>query len=209
MIAIIDYEAGNIRSVEKALQFIGADVKVTRQKDIILKAEGVVLPGVGAFADCIGSLRSQGLDDVTRQVIAQGTPFMGICLGYQMLFQFSEEDAGDGKTVPGLGIFKGSVKRIPGNMGLKVPHMGWNNLNLHGESPLFSGLPADPYVYFVHSYYVDVEDRSIVAATCRYGIEMDVSICSGNVFCTQFHPEKSGDIGIAMLQNFKKVVDQR
>lgn len=208
MIAIIDYEAGNIRSVEKALQFIGADVMVTRQKEIILKADGVVLPGVGAFADCIGSLRSQGLDDVTRQVIAQGTPFLGICLGYQMLFEYSEEDAGDGKAVPGLGIFKGSVKRIPAGLGLKVPHMGWNNLTFHRQSPLFRGLPSDPFVYFVHSYHVDVADRSIVAATCCYGIEMDVSICSGNVFCTQFHPEKSGDIGITMLKNFKKVVDR-
>jgi glutamine amidotransferase len=206
MIAIIDYEAGNIRSVEKALQFIGADVVVTRQPDVILKAEGVVLPGVGAFADCIASLRSQGLDDVTKQVIAKGMPFLGICLGYQMLFDYGEEDAGDGKTVPGLGVFKGSVKRIPGNMGLKVPHMGWNNLILHGASPLLSGLPADPYVYFVHSYYVDVEDRSIVAATSHYGITMDVSVCSGNVFCTQFHPEKSSDVGLAMLKNFVKVV---
>lgn len=206
MIAIIDYEAGNIRSVQKALQFIGADVVVTRQMDLIMKAEGVVLPGVGAFADCIGSLRTAGLDVVTKQVIAKGTPFLGICLGYQMLFDEGEEDSGDGKKVPGLGIFRGSVKRIPGNMGLKVPHMGWNNLLLQNESPLFSGLPADPYVYFVHSYHVDVEDKSIVAATCRYGIEMDVSIRSGNVFCTQFHPEKSGDIGTAILKNFVKVV---
>lgn len=206
MIAIIDYEAGNIRSVQKALQFIGADVAVTNRPEFILKAEGVVLPGVGAFADCIGSLRSKGLDDVTKQVIAKGTPFLGICLGYQMLFEYGEEDAGDGKKVPGLGVFKGSVKRIPGNLGLKVPHMGWNNLTLRKESPLFSGLPADPYVYFVHSYHVDVEDKSIVAATSRYGIEMDVSICSGNVFCTQFHPEKSGDIGTMMLKNFVKVV---
>lgn len=206
MIAIIDYEAGNIRSVQKVLQFIGADVEVTSQPEFILNADGVVLPGVGAFADCIGSLRSKGLDVVTRQVIARGTPFLGICLGYQMLFDYSEEDGGDGKTAPGLGIFRGSVKRIPGDLGLKVPHMGWNNLMLRKESPLFSGLPADPYVYFVHSYHVDVEDKSIVAATSRYGIEMDVSICSGNVFCTQFHPEKSGNIGTMMLRNFVKVV---
>ncbi|MBP7176617.1 MAG: imidazole glycerol phosphate synthase subunit HisH [Thermoclostridium sp.] len=206
MIVIVDYKAGNIRSVEKALQFIGADVVVTSQPELILNAKGVVLPGVGAFADCIGSFRSQGLDVVTRQVIAKGTPFLGICLGYQMLFDYSEEDAGDGKPVHGLGIFKGSVRRIPADNGLKVPHMGWNNLILKNKSPLFSDLPADPYVYFVHSYHVQVEDKSILAAVSRYGIEMDVSISSGKVFGTQFHPEKSGDIGTTMLKNFVKVV---
>jgi glutamine amidotransferase len=206
MIAIIDYKAGNLRSVAKALEFIGEDAAVTQDSDCISKADGVILPGVGAFADGLESLESVGLDGVIREVIDKGTPFLGICLGYQMLFDYSEEHAGNGNIVKGLGIFRGAVRQIPQNMGLKVPHMGWNNLLIQTESALFSGLPDSPFVYFVHSYYVDSDDRSIVSARCRYGIPFDVAISTGKVFGTQFHPEKSGDIGIAMLKNFMKVV---
>lgn len=207
MICVIDYEAGNIRSVQKALEFIGACVQVTQDQDAILKAKGVVLPGVGAFAECIGGLKSTGMDQVIREVIARGTPFLGICLGYQMLFDYSEEYAVNGSKVKGLGIFPGSVRHIPKDVDLKVPHMGWNNLLIQKKSPLFEGLPDNPYVYFVHSYYVKADDTGIVAAKSRYGIEMDVALHEGNVFGTQFHPEKSGGIGIAILKNFLKVVN--
>ncbi len=209
MLAVIDYKAGNLRSVGKALEFIRADVMVTQSSGQILKADGVILPGVGAFHDCVESLKASGLDDVVREVIRRGTPFLGICLGFQMLFDYSEEHADNGNVVQGLGIFRGAVRRIPDNMGLKVPHMGWNNLLIQKPSPIFSGLPENPFVYFVHSYYVTAEDRSIVSARCRYGIPFDVSISTGNVFGTQFHPEKSGAIGITILKNFVKVVNDQ
>lgn len=206
MIAVIDYKAGNLKNVAKALEFIRADVIVTQDPETILHADGVVLPGVGAFADCIGGLKAAGLESVVRQVISGGTPFLGICLGFQMLFDCSEENAGGRERVRGFGIFRGTVRRFPHETGLKIPHMGWNNLLVSKKSPLFSGLPENPYVYFVHSYYVEAEDSSIVAARCRYGIEFDAAISAANVFGTQFHPEKSGDTGITILKNFVKVV---
>jgi len=206
MIAVIDYKAGNLKSVAKALEFIRADVVVTQDHETILRANGVVLPGVGAFADCIGGLKSAGLESVVRRVISEGTPFLGICLGFQMLFDYSEENAGSGERVRGFGIFRGTVRRFPRETGLKVPHMGWNNLLVSKRSPLFSDLPNDPYVYFVPSYYVEAEDRSIVAARCGYGIEFDAAISAANVFGTQFHPEKSGATGIPILKNCVKEV---
>lgn len=206
MIAIIDYKAGNLHSVEKALKFINVNAVVTHEPELILNADGVILPGVGAFSDCIASLRHEKLDEVVLKVIDKAIPFIGICLGYQMLFEYSEEHAVNGGAVKGLGVFKGGVRRIPGDIGLKVPHIGWSNLLIEKPSPLLAGLPDAPFVYFVHSYYVESEDRDIVAARCRYGIMLDVCISEGNVFGTQFHPEKSGDTGITILKNFAKVV---
>jgi len=206
MIAIIDYKAGNLHSVEKALKFINVNAVVTDDPELILNADGVVLPGVGAFSDCIASLRHEKLDRVVLKTIDKATPFLGICLGYQMLFEYSEEHAVNGGAVKGLGVFKGGVRRFPGDMGLKVPHIGWSKLHIEKPSPLLEGLPDEPFVYFVHSYYVEAEDRDIVAARCRYGIMFDVCISRGNVFGTQFHPEKSGDTGLAILKNFAKVV---
>ena len=206
MIAIIDYKAGNLHSVEKALKFINVNAVVTDEPELILNADGVILPGVGAFNDCIASLRRERLDKVVLKVIDKATPFLGICLGYQMLFEHSEEHAGNGGTAKGLGVFKGGVRRIPGDTGLKVPHIGWSRLIIERPSPLLAGLPDEPFVYFVHSYYAEAEDRNIVTARCRYGIMFDVCISDGNVFGTQFHPEKSGDTGLAILKNFTKVV---
>lgn len=198
MIAIIDYGAGNLRSVEKAFAFLGHPAVVTRDKELIRNADAVVLPGVGAFADAMKSLQDTGMDELVKEVIGAGKPFLGICLGLQLLFDYSEE----GGHVKGLGILKGGIKLIPGNLSLKVPQIGWNNLNITGENPLFQGLPAHPYVYFVHSYYLEAENRSDVIATTHYGISIDVAVNKGNVFATQFHPEKSGEIGLKMLDNF-------
>ena len=203
MIAIIDYGVGNLKSVEKAFQFIGCDAVVSSDKDFILKADAVVLPGVGAFADAMDSLKKAGMVEVVNKVIAGGTPFLGICLGMQLLFDCSEEG---GEEVKGLGIFKGSIRQLPLDMNLKVPHMGWNLLKVKGESQIFKDLPQNPYVYFVHSYYLDAKDKSIVAATTSYGIEFDVAISSKNVYATQFHPEKSGEVGLAILRNWVKLI---
>lgn len=212
MIAIIDYEAGNVRSVQKAFEFIGADVVLTDDPEKILSADGVVLPGVGAYRDCMDSLDRKALQGVARQAVLSGHPFLGICLGFQMLFDSSEEHAdATGADVPGLGLFRGRVLQLlPGN-GRKVPHMGWNALEMTdcggaGRSPLFAGLDEDTFVYFVHSFYVEAADASIVSARSTYGSAFDVALSAGNVFGTQFHPEKSGEAGLAMLRNFMKVV---
>lgn len=203
MIAIIDYEVGNLRSVEKALHFIGCDAQVSSDRDFILNADAVVLPGVGAFADAMENLKKHGMIDVIRTVIESGKPFLGICLGMQLLFEYSEEG---GENVQGLNILKGAVRQIPQNMNLKVPHMGWNLLDIKGDSPLFGGLSKEPYVYFVHSYYLDTPDKDIVIGETSYGITFSVAVQKGNVFATQFHPEKSGEIGLEMLRNFVKIV---
>lgn len=199
MIAIIDYGVGNLRSVEKAFHFIGSEAVVTSDTDSILKADGVVLPGVGAYADAMDSLRSAGMVEVVKKVVKDDKPFLGICLGMQLLFDYSQEF---GENVEGLGVFKGSIKQLPLDMNLKVPHMGWNSLNTRKECPLFTGLPENPYVYFVHSYYLTAQDRSVIAATAGYGIEFDVAVGSGKCFATQFHPEKSGEVGLAILKNW-------
>jgi len=206
MIAVIDYKAGNLKNVAKAFEFINTDVLVTQDPDRILNAQGVVLPGVGAFADCMKSLKGLGLDNTVKKVIEKGIPFLGICLGFQMLFSFSEENENNGGVVEGLGIFKGAVWKFPEDTGLKIPHMGWNRLIIEKESPLFEDLPENPYVYFVHSYYLDTEDKSIVSAKCSYGTVFDAAVSDSLVFGTQFHPEKSGETGIAILKNFVKVV---
>lgn len=198
MIAIIDYDAGNIKSVEKALISLGQEVCVTRDADEILQADKVILPGVGAFGDAMEKLHRYGLVDVIRKVVEKKTPFLGICLGLQLLFERSDEASG----VEGLGILKGEVLKIPAAEGLKIPHMGWNSLQLKHNGKLFQNLGAETYVYFVHSYYLKAEDPSIVKATTEYGVSIDASVEQENVFACQFHPEKSSDAGLQILKNF-------
>ena len=198
MIAIIDYDAGNIKSVEKALQYLSQDVIVTRDPETILGAEKVILPGVGSFGDAMGKLHQYGLVSVIKQVVANKTPFLGICLGLQLLFESSDETPG----VEGLGILKGKIVRIPEGEGIKVPHIGWNSLQFPNKGKLFEGLPEESYVYFVHSYYLQAEEKEIVVAATEYGTYIHASVEKDNVFACQFHPEKSSDTGLAILQNF-------
>ena len=198
MIAIIDYDAGNIKSVEKALKYLGEDAVITRDREEILSADKVILPGVGAFGDAMGKLRQYGLDEVIRDVTAKGTPFLGICLGLQLLFESSEETPG----VEGLGILKGKIVKIPPAPGIKIPHMGWNNIKVKEDSRLFKGLPENPYVYFVHSYYLQADDEDIVAATTEYGVKIHAAVEKDNIFACQFHPEKSSTVGLQILKNF-------
>ena len=197
MIAIIDYDAGNIKSVEKALLYLGQEVKVTGDKDEILSADKVILPGVGAFGDAMATIRERGLESVIRQVVDQGTPFLGICLGLQLLFERSDEAPG----VEGLGILKGEILKIPEKEGMKIPHMGWNSLHLENDGRLFRGIEEGAYVYFVHSYYADGCADSLVA-TAEYGIPITAMVQKGNVMGCQFHPEKSGPVGLAILRAF-------
>lgn len=198
MIAIIDYDAGNIKSVEKALKRLGQDVKVTRDREEILHADKVILPGVGSFGDAMEKLVNYGLKDVIYEVVDKNIPFLGICLGMQLLFERSDETPG----VEGLGILKGEILRIPETFGLKIPHMGWNSLRFPNQGRLFKGLPEEPYVYFVHSYYLKAKEEEIVTATTEYGTLIHASVEKGNVFACQFHPEKSSDTGIQILKNF-------
>ncbi len=198
MIAVIDYDAGNIRSVEKALQYLGQDVKITGDPEEILGADKVILPGVGAFGDAMAHIRNRGLDQVIRRVADQGTPFLGICLGLQLLFERSDEAPG----VSGLGILQGEILKIPDTEGLKIPHMGWNALHLQNEGRLFAGVKEHSYVYFVHSYYLKAADETIVKASTEYGTRIHASVEQGNVFACQFHPEKSSDVGLKILKNF-------
>ena len=198
MTAIIDYDAGNLRSVEKALQALGEETVITRDREELLAADRVILPGVGAFGDAMEKLHQYGLVEIIRQVVQKGTPFLGICLGLQLLFEESEESQG----VPGLGILKGKIRRIPNTPGLKIPHMGWNSLTLRPGTRLFSGLGEEPYVYFVHSYYLEAADPEIVAASADYGVVIHAAVETGNVFACQFHPEKSSDTGLQILKNF-------
>ena len=198
MIAIIDYDAGNIRSVEKALQFLGEDPVVTRDRDVILSAEKVILPGVGAFGDAMGKLRGYGLEKVILDTVEKRTPFLGICLGLQLLFERSDESDG----VSGLGILPGEIVRIPDREDLKVPHIGWNSLDYPSHGTLFQGIPEGSYVYFVHSYYLRAREESIVKATTEYGVTIHASVEKDNVYACQFHPEKSSQIGMKILQNF-------
>lgn len=198
MIAIIDYDAGNLKSVEKALLALGEHPVVTRDRDTILSADKVILPGVGSFGDAMGRLNQYGLVEVIRQVADKGTPFLGICLGLQLLFERSDECDG----VEGLGILKGEIIKIPDCEGLKIPHMGWNSLDIKPEARLFQGIESGAYVYFVHSYYLKAADESIVAASTEYSTHIHAAVESGNVFACQFHPEKSSDVGLGILKNF-------
>lgn len=198
MIAMIDYDAGNIKSVEKALLSLGQEAEVTGDPERILKADKVILPGVGAFGDAMENLRRSGLDEVIRQVAAKGTPFLGICLGLQLLFERSDEAPG----VAGLGVLEGEILRIPDQEGLKIPHMGWNSLHLENDGRLFRGIEEQSYVYFVHSYYLKAKDESIVKASTEYSAHIHASVEKENVFACQFHPEKSSDVGLKILKNF-------
>lgn len=202
MIAVIDYDAGNIKSVEKALDFLGQEADVTGEKEKILAADHVILPGVGAFGDAMENLRSRGLDQVIYEVIRRGTPFLGICLGLQLLFERSDEAPG----AEGLGVLKGEILRVPESDGLKIPHMGWNSLHLQNNGRLFRGVEENAYVYFVHSYYLKAADESIVKASTEYGTHIHASVEKDNVFACQFHPEKSSDVGLKILKNFIETV---
>ncbi len=201
MIALIDYDAGNIKSVEKALQHLGEEIVLTRDKNLLLQADKVILPGVGNFGDCMEKLNSYGLVPVIREICEKGTPFLGICLGLQLLFERSEEAPG----AEGLGILKGEIRKIPAGNGLKIPHMGWNSLHLQNNGRLFRGIDEQAYVYFVHSYYLEAEDPSIVKATTEYGTLIHASVEKDNVFACQFHPEKSSEVGLQILKNFAEL----
>lgn len=198
MIAIIDYDAGNIKSVEKALLSLGEEPVITRDREQILNADKVILPGVGAFGDAMQKLKEYGMDKVIHEVVVKGTPLLGICLGLQLLFERSDEAPG----VEGLGVLNGEILRIPDMEGLKIPHMGWNSLRLINDGRLFRGLDDESYVYFVHSYYLKATDERIVKATTEYSTLIHAAVEQGNVFACQFHPEKSSDTGLHILKNF-------
>lgn len=197
MIIIVDYGAGNLKSVEKALLFLGEEVKITSDAKEILAADKIILPGVGAFGDAMEKLNSTGLADTIREAVKRQIPLLGICLGLQLLFESSEESPG----VQGLSILKGSIRRIPDKAGFKVPHIGWNSLKINPDSRLFRGIPQEAYVYFVHSYYLQAEEP-IVAAKTDYVTEIHAAVEKETVFACQFHPEKSGEIGLKILKNF-------
>ena len=199
MIAVIDYDAGNLKSVEKALIFLGETPVITRDREELLAADKVILPGVGAFGDAMDRLHQYGLVDVIKEVVKKGIPFLGICLGLQLMFESSEESPG----VEGLGLLPGKILKIPETPGMKVPHMGWNSLKIDPNSRLFKGIPDGSYVYFVHSYYLQAEDPSIVKASAVYGnTTIHASVEQRNVFACQFHPEKSSAVGLKILKNF-------
>lgn len=204
MIAVLDYDAGNIKSVEKALNFLGEEVKITRDKEEILTADGVILPGVGAFGDAMEKLHQYGLVEVIREVVERGIPFLGICLGLQLMFESSEETPG----VEGLHLLDGKIRRIPAAPGLKIPHIGWNDLTFPNEGRLFRGVEEHSYVYFVHSYYLEAADPSIVTATTEYGTLIHASVEKDNIFACQFHPEKSSRVGMKILQNFIEITQE-
>ena len=201
MIAIIDYDAGNLKSVEKALAAIGEKSVITRDFHDIEKADKVILPGVGSFGEAMDQLKKYELDKVIREVTAEEKPFLGICLGLQLLFEGSDESSG----VEGLHLLDGRILRIPEKEGIKIPHVGWNSLELHNQGRLFWDLSEEPYVYFVHSYYLKAEDLSIVKATTEYSTTIHASVEKGNIFACQFHPEKSGTTGLQILTNFAKL----
>ena len=201
MIAIIDYDAGNIRSVEKAMAKLGQEVWITRDRERIMNADKVILPGVGSFGDAMAHLREHNLVEVIKDVVAEKKPFLGICLGLQLLYESSEETPG----VEGLGILKGKILKIPEQEGLKIPHMGWNSLHLQNDGRLFRGIEQNPYVYFVHSYYLKAEEEETVKATTEYSVKIHASVEKDNVFACQFHPEKSGDLGLQILKNFAEL----
>ncbi|HJC23940.1 MAG TPA: imidazole glycerol phosphate synthase subunit HisH [Candidatus Eisenbergiella merdavium] len=201
MTAIIDYDAGNIKSVEKAVRYLGKEAVVTADPAELLAADRVILPGVGAFGDAMKRLHALGLVEVIQRIAESGTPFLGICLGLQLLFEKSEESRG----VPGLGLLKGEILRLPDAPGLKVPHIGWNSLKYPNPGRLFRGVPEDSYVYFVHSYYLKAQEQDIVTATTEYGTLVHASVESGNIFACQFHPEKSSEAGLTILENFLSI----
>ena len=201
MIAIIDYDAGNLKSVEKALVSLGEETMITRDFAEILSADKVILPGVGAFGDAMAQLKRYELDKVVHEVAAKETPLLGICLGLQLMFESSEETPG----VEGLHLLDGHIHRIPDAEGIKIPHIGWNSLDFPKESRLFKGISEQAYVYFVHSYYLKAADSGIVAATTEYSTHIHAAVECGNIFACQFHPEKSSAVGLQILKNFAKL----
>jgi imidazole glycerol-phosphate synthase subunit HisH len=205
VIALLDYGSGNLRSVHKSLLKVGADVRLVQHPDEIGDARGLVLPGVGAFDDCINALRKQELLEASRDFIRTGKPFLGICVGYQALFEKSEEF---NSCAAGLGVFKGSVVRFTEKPGLKIPQIGWNQLDIVNlDCPLYRGIASGSYVYFVHSFYPQPVDQSIVATRTDYGDSFASSVWRDNVFATQFHPEKSQKVGLQLLKNFVDLVE--
>lgn len=198
MTAIIDYDAGNIKSVEKALFFLGENAVITRDREELLSADRVILPGVGSFGDAMEKLHSYELTEVIHEIVHKGTPFLGICLGLQLLFERSDECDG----VQGLGLLPGEILRIPDAPGLKIPHIGWNSLKFPNKGRLFEGIQEDAYVYFVHSFYLKAADEGIVTATTEYGTLIHASVEKDNIFACQFHPEKSSEVGLRILKNF-------
>lgn len=201
MIGIIDYDAGNLKSVEKALNYLGEEVVVSRDAKILLNTDKVILPGVGAFGDAMSNLRKFELDKVIHEIVESNKPFLGICLGLQLLFERSDESVG----VEGLGVLKGEILRIPDQADLKIPHIGWNSLTFMNQGKLFEGIDNESYVYFVHSYYLKAKDDKIVTATTNYSTTIHASVEQDNVFACQFHPEKSSKIGLKILENFARL----
>ena len=198
MIAIIDYDAGNILSVQKALDYLGQENILTRDRDELLAADKVILPGVGAFGDAMDKIRGYGLEEVIKEIVAKGTPFLGICLGLQLMFEKSEESP----NATGLCLLPGTIKHIPDGEYKKIPHMGWNSLSFTQKGKLYKGIDDGAYVYFVHSYYLDASDKSIVVAQTDYNVTIDASVEKDNLFACQFHPEKSSELGLKILKNF-------
>ncbi len=198
MIAVIDYDAGNIKSVEKAVEFLGEKAVITRDRDIIMESDKVILPGVGSFGDAMNKINEYGLKNVIYDVADSGKPFLGICLGLQLLFKTSEESP----EATGLGLLDGKILRIPDAEGLKIPQIGWNSLDINPKARLFKDLPENPYVYFVHSYYLKADNPEDVAASTFYSTKIHASVEHGNIFACQFHPEKSSGVGLKILKNF-------
>lgn len=198
MVAIIDYGAGNLSSVKKALDYLGAESEITQDKSKILSASHIILPGVGSFGDAMQSMQERGLVDTVKSVALSGKPFLGICLGLQLLFESSEESP----NVEGLGILKGKITAIPRDMGLKVPHIGWNSVNIVQKNGIFSGIDEESYFYFVHSFYLQGAEESVVAGTTHYGVQIQCAVQKGNLSAVQFHPEKSSKTGLKLLKNF-------
>lgn len=204
MIAIIDYDAGNLKSVEKALHYLGEEAIITRGREEILRADKVILPGVGAFGEAMERIRQYELDKVIREVAEKQTPFLGICLGQQLLFAGSEENGG----VEGLHILDGRIVKIPAKEGLKIPHIGWNSLHLQNDGRLFAGITEGAFVYFVHSYYLQADREEDVAASTIYNVRIHASVEHENLFACQFHPEKSSTVGLQILKNFIRIGEE-
>lgn len=201
MIAIIDYDAGNIFSVSKAIEYLGEKPVLTRDIKDLKNADRIILPGVGAFGDCMDAISNYELVPVIREVVDMGIPFLGVCLGMQMIFDSSEENPG----VKGLSLLEGNIKKIPYGEYTKIPQIGWNSLSFPNESKLFEGIPEGSFVYFVHSYYLDAADRSVVAATTDYNVKIDAAVEYKNIYGCQFHPEKSGEVGLKIIKNFLSI----
>lgn len=200
MISIIDYGMGNLRSVQKALEYIGEEAIITSDREKILNSSGIILPGVGAFPDAMENLKEKALDKALKEAVSKGIPTLGICLGMQLLFEKGEEV----RDCEGLGFFKGTIKKMYGN--IKIPHMGWNSLKIEKQCKLLQGIDEESYVYFVHSFYAEIENNSIINACSKYGIDVPAVVSYGNLFGVQFHPEKSGDVGIKILKNFASLL---